>query len=83
MPFDPLPAHCPLCKGISTHDPNCPERQDSKQQFAVDLPNLTKDFEWTNLAVFDTREEALDYILDTFGECDEDGKISLLSILDS
>ena len=50
-----------------------------KRVFAVDIPNPNDPEDaWVNIDFFDTREEALEYCMTTFG-ADEHGRIDLIS----
>lgn len=45
--------------------------------FYVDIPQIDKE-EWINVAVFETKEEAIAFVQETFG-ADENGCINLIS----
>ena len=56
--------------------------QEPKKIFYVDLPNpysLGDMAEWTNVATFYTREEAIQFIKDNIDGSSEDGTIRILT----
>lgn len=54
----------------------------TKKVFWVDLPIPTKlgpETEWTNIATFDTREEAIKFIQENIDSSSKDGTINLIT----
>ena len=56
------------------------DHDDSEDLFAVDIPHVNRieSGEWTNLATFKTREEAIAWAMEKLG-ADENGMISVIS----
>jgi len=54
--------------------------EDSEDKFAVDIPHVGRidSGEWTNLATFKTKEEAIKWAMEKLG-ADEDGMICVIS----
>jgi hypothetical protein len=56
----------------------------SKKIFWVDIPDkdtVIQDYDsaWINLKTFNTREEAVDWIRENIGYCDDEGRINLIT----
>jgi hypothetical protein len=51
--------------------------------FYVDIPTNSTLYDaegpWENVASFDTKQEAVDFIREHIGPCDDDGKVSLIA----
>jgi hypothetical protein len=49
------------------------------KRYAVDIPDsFNPEREWVNMAYFDTREEAIEYAMQTFG-ADAEGRVGLVT----